>query len=224
MSRGEIDRALSGTTRSAQPSAVVAREVEFLRMADEEGERQAALELAAPDARIQTASGTTDARSALSDPDQGDALVEWDTREVWMSCDAAVAVSSGRYRERSGTVGIYLTVWQRRADEGYEWVSSGAAADDPQPPPPPRMPLEPGEIEVTALKQIYGRVADCERDAGAAPAMPGGTEGLAFSPDRTLGWRWSEDAEGRRTFDLLFLTEGEWTRPIAIAWPARTIR
>ena len=224
MSRSEIDRALAGTTRSAQPSSVVAREVEFLRMADETGERDAALELAAPGARIQTGSGPADARSVLSDAGGGTALVEWETREVWMSCDAAVAVSSGRYREKGGTVGTYLTVWQRRADESYEWVSSGAAADDPQPPPPPSAPLEPGEIEVTAMKQVYGRVADCEREVGPAPAMPGDSGDLAFSPDRTLGWRWFEDAEGRRTFDLLFLTEGEWTRPIDVVWPARTIR
>lgn len=93
-----IDRVLARAPGAAQPSTIVAVELAFSRAARERGQWTAFREFAAPDAKIHGAAGPFEAGPwllAQTDPKEA---VQWAPRVVVMSCDGALAVSKGRFR------------------------------------------------------------------------------------------------------------------------------
>lgn len=212
-----IERSIKGAPGEAQPSRIVATESAFARMAREEGQWTAFRAFAAPGAMIHGRNGAIPAEpwlAAQSDPAEA---VQWGPREVWMSCDAKLAVSTGRFRDPEGIVGNFITVWQRQPDGGYRWVYDSGTPDDPQ--PPPRAAPEEGDIVVTAMDSVRGHVADCGSKKEDRPSLPlESTSGV--SPDGTLAYRWEHVGGGDRIFTAYWLRGGVWEKAMDELWPA----
>ncbi len=219
-----ITRVLTGAPGEAQPSRIVATEIAFARAAREDGQWTAFKEFAAPGGLIHGRNGPVDAlafASALDDPDEA---VQWGTRAVWMSCDGAMAVSQGRFRDPQGIVGTYVTIWERGADGQYRYTYDVGTRDDPQ--PPPREAPREGEIVVTALDSVRADIADCARRGETIPGPPpltigeGYNEVAKLSRDGTLRWRWIHYDDGRRRVAADYLSMGSWKTALDEFMPA----
>ena len=212
-----IARALATAPGAAQPSTLVATELAYAREARELGQFTSARKFAAPGARLHGRNGPVDFASLtnLSDPAQS---VAWSPRVVAMSCDGALAVSLGRFEDQDGFVGNYVTVWKRNSDNEYRWIYDVAGRDDPQ--PPPRREFADGDIVVTAIDAIEGRVAECARRDSPIPPPPAlslasEAPGEAFlSRDGTLRWRWEHQADGTKFVSVDYYFQGKWQNAI----------
>jgi len=213
-----IDRALAGAPGSAQPSTIVAADIAFSRAARERGQWTAFRQFAAPGAQLHAAGAPPFPiepwLARQTDPAEA---VQWEPRAVAISCDGAMAVSQGRFRDPDGTVGNDLKVWQRQPDGAYRYVFGASGPDVPQ--PPPRKPVEEGNIVVSAIDAVLGLVASCPRGAPAPPppAIPVGEDGKAdarLSRDGTLRWRWEHRADGTRFAAADYFHQGRWLTAI----------
>lgn len=213
-----IDRALAGAPGQAQPSKIVAREIAFARMAREQGQWTAFSAFAAPGALLHGRDGPVDAKQWLTGRANPAQAVQWDPRSVWMSCDGAMAVSQGRFREPGGTVGNYVTVWALQRGGEFAWTYDIGWPDDPQ--PPPRKEFEDGDIVVTSLDAVKADIADCPRRGEAVPPAPafsiagdfaeGRADGGQVSGDGTLRWRWEQHGSGARRVVVDYFLRGGW--------------
>jgi len=213
MPRDRIDRALANAPGEAQPSKVVARELAFARAARQDGQWTAFRAFAAPGAVIHGQAGPFAADAWLAGQSDPDEAVQWGPRDVWMSCDGAMAVSQGRFIYPNGIVGTFVTVWQRQADEEYLWIYDAGFADNPQPAARAQLPPEQeNEIVVSAFDPIRGKVADCVKRGEAVPVPPAPalTGGSSLSSDGTLRWSWQQDSDGTRSFMAEYLNQGRW--------------
>lgn len=213
-----IERALAGAPGEAQPSTIVATELAYARAAQEDGQWTASRRFAAQGALLHGRNGAVPAEAilaSLSDPSQP---IQWAPRTVVMSCDGALALSLGRYRDPEGMVGTYVTAWERQKDLSYKWVYDVAGPDVPQ--PPPRKQIEDGNIVVTAIDAVQGLVATCPRgdeQVPPPPALPTGSghPGAAqVSSDGTLRWRWEHGAAGTKMVIADYWYNGAWVTAI----------
>lgn len=223
--RQYIDRALKNAPGEAQPGEIVAAEVGFAKMAREEGQWTAFRYYAAPGAQLHLPNGVENAESWLAGRADPEAAVQWSPRSIWMSCDGAMAVSFGRFRDPAATIGHFVTVWQRQAGGEYRWIYDGGAPDDPQPPTLSNLPEpEEGEIVVPGIDSIAGIVADCpSRDDPVAVApfaqVPAGiASSHSQSRDGTLRWRWEHLGEGQFRF-VTEIWSGGWQTPLDVIFP-----
>ena len=210
-----IDRVLADAPYEAQPSKVVAAESAFARMAREDGQWTAFYEFSAEGAIIHGRNGPIDARTWLAAQANPEQAVQWGPRAVWLSCTGDLAVSRGRFVDPDGTVGTFVTVWQRQKNDEYKWTYDVGTPDDPQPAPAEKPSAD--EIVVTGMDVIQGHVADC-RDPAAPPppplpiaAYPEGTrQGGGASQDGTLRWSWVQLPDGSRAFTSAILRDNAW--------------
>jgi hypothetical protein len=213
-----IERALARAPGAAQPSTIVAAELAFSRAARENGQWTAFRQFAAPGAMLHGRNGPFLFErwvAAVVDPAEA---VQWSPRVIVMSCDGATAVSKGRFRNPDGTVGNFVTVWERQANGDYRFTFDVGGEDNPQPPPKARQ--EEGDIIVTAIDAVEGLIASCPRPGVPVlppPALPIGTdgeEGATLARDGTLRWRWQHRADGTRAIAADYFYEGRWTTPV----------
>ena len=130
-----INQVLSTAPGAAQPSTIVAAELAFSRAAKERGQWTAFRQFAAPGALLHGANGPFAIEPWLATQTDPPVAVQWQPRTVVMSCDGALAVSKGRYRDPQGKVGNFVTVWERQADGEYRYIFDVGGDDVPQPPP-----------------------------------------------------------------------------------------
>jgi hypothetical protein len=209
-----INRALAGAPGAAQPSAIVAAELAFVRAAREQGQWAAFRQFAAPGALLHGANGPLAIDVRLATQADSPIVMQWKPRAVVISCDGALAVSQSRYRDPEGKVGTRLTVWERQPSGEYRLIFHASGDDVPQ--PPPSKPLEDGNIIVTALDAVTGMIASCPRGGSEIPPPPAlalGADGKAdarLSRDGTLRWRWEHRADGTRYAKAEYFYEGRW--------------
>ncbi|MEE4315844.1 nuclear transport factor 2 family protein [Erythrobacter dokdonensis] len=208
-----INRVLTGAPGEAQPSRIVSTEIAFARAAREQGQWTAFRQFAAPGAILHTPTGPVPLDTYIAGEADPAEAVQWEPRAVAISCDGAVAVSQGRYRDPDGTVGNFVTVWERQGDGQYRYVYDVGGPDVPQ--PPPRKPVEDGDIVVTSIDAVLGLVASCPRgdEVPPPPAIPIGEDGKAdarLSRDGTLRWRWEQRDDGTRYAAADYFYEGRW--------------
>lgn len=214
-----IDRVLSTAPGAAQPSTVVAAELAFSRAAKERGQWTAFRLFAAPGALLHGKDGPFAIEPWLATQTDPPEAVQWAPRSVAMSCNGAVAVSQGRYRDPQGKVGNFVTVWERQPDGDYRYIFDAGGDDVPQPPPRVRIEEE-GSIVVTAIDAVQGMVASCPRGGAPVPpppAIPMGEDGKAdarLSKDGTLRWRWEHRADGTRFVAADYYYLGRWVTAI----------
>lgn len=216
-----IERALAnaGTTGLAQPGQIVATESGFARAAREQGQWSAFAERAASGAVLHLDGGLVPAADWLRGRANPAEATRWAVRDVWMSCDAAVAVSQGRYRDSAGLVGNYVTAWRRQDDNSYRWTYHASAPDRPQPPPRPEQARGEDEIVVLGLELIKGHVADCTgRPADPGPQTNPAPLVKATAPDGTLHWLAQQREDGVRRFIVLSNKAGVWDEVLDIGF------
>ncbi|TAD74210.1 MAG: hypothetical protein EAY70_11560 [Sphingomonadales bacterium] len=213
-----INRALATAPGAAQPSTIVAAELAFSRAAREQGQWTAFRQFAAPGALLHGGNGPFLIEPWLATQTDPPAAVQWQPRVVVMSCDGALAVSQGRYRDPESKVGNFVTVWERQPTGDYRYVFDVGGDDVPQ--PPPRKAVAEGDIVVTEIDAVQGLVASCPRgQAGIPPppAIPVGEAGKAdarLSRDGTLRWRWEHRADGTRYAAADYFYLGRWVTAI----------
>jgi len=220
------DRPLPGRPR-ADPGRVAATDIAFARAARDNGQWTAFREYAASGAQMHGADGPFDAGAwllARADPAQP---ARWAPNSVWSSCDGSLAVSFGRSQQADGTVGSYVTVWQRARgrDGAYRWVYDTGTPDNPQPPPPPVVAAPDGDtIVVTEINAIRAQTADCTDPAGLSQdalsarlssSLTGGGE----ARDGTLRWRWEHLAPGEWRVVVEWVRGGAWAEALVFDIP-----
>jgi hypothetical protein len=177
----------------AQPSAVIAAEIAFNRLAQEKGQWTAFRETAAKDATmfVPQPVAAQDWLKGRADPPVS---VKWQPHKVFMSCDGKTGVTTGAAQWPDGRHGYFTTVWQlfqrNSTDSGeWKWVADhGDFVAAPRPAP----------------EFIETRVASCKGRPPAALQAP--TEGakmkMGLSRDQSLSYTWVVQADGARTLEV----------------------
>lgn len=123
-----------GAGLAANPSAIVAAEIDLNRLARGKGQWAGMRETAAPGAQL-FAPQPVNAEQFLKDRAEPAAPMDREAQEVWMSCDGRYAVATGSWRQ-TGATGRFVTVWQRQDKGAWKWLldqteSGGAQSGDP---------------------------------------------------------------------------------------------
>lgn len=186
-------RAGAGT---ANPSALVAEEIAFARMAREKGQWKAFREFAADDA-VMFVPDRVVAKDWLARQKDPPASVQWQPYQVWMSCDGSAGVTKGAWQRPDGSVGWYTTVWQRQKKGVYRWV------------------LDQGDTlakPLDAPEMLSAKVASCkgrpELPPPGTPAADWVDGGSGYASDKTMHWHHSMKADRTRGL-VLYLWTGE---------------
>ncbi|RZJ98180.1 MAG: hypothetical protein EOO76_17220 [Novosphingobium sp.] len=194
----------------ANPSAAIAAEIAFARLAQEKGQWTAFKATSAEDAVMFTPRMVL-AQTWLKDRANPPAGLNWQPHEVWSSCDGSLMVTHGAW-QNGAKHGWFTTVWQRQEKGGYKWV------------------LDHGDETREAIEapdMLSARVAECpERRAGPRPgpgakprkpAKPPKAPPVPFDPahregrsnDGSLTWSVNVSPDGARSFVARMASDGE---------------
>jgi len=204
----------SGEARKRQvrdapnPSAVIAAEVAFNRMAQEKGQWTAFREFAAKDATMFVPAPINAQEWLKGRPDPAQSL-QWQPHRVWSSCDGEYAITWGAW-QNAGKQGWFSTVWRRDDKGALKWVLDQGGDTDAGLPSP---------------EMIEGKVASCVNLAAIEPALvpvpPPGTQVLlSESRDKTLRWVTRIESDASRFYALEFWNGKTFERPVATPVPA----
>lgn len=159
---------------AANPSAYVAAEIAFGRLAQEKGQWTAFRETAAPDA-VMFVPQRVKARDWLKAQANPAEAVKWQPHAVYVSCDGNAGATTGAWQKGGGN-GYFTTVWLRDPISGkINWV------------------LDHGDA-LTAPRAAPDFIESKQAKCGSRPAVPieAGDEGddmaVGLSPDQTLSW------------------------------------
>lgn len=159
---------------AANPSAYVAAEIAFARLAQEKGQWTAFRETSAPDA-VMFVPQRVKARDWLKAQANPAEAVKWQPHAVYVSCDGNAGATTGAWQKGSGN-GYFTTVWLRDPISGkINWV------------------LDHGDA-LTAPRAAPDFIESKQAKCGSRPAVPieAGDEGddmaVGLSPDQTLSW------------------------------------
>jgi len=180
---------------TANPSALVAAELAFARMAAEKGQWAAFRKFAADDA-VMFVPHTVRAHDWLKGRKDPPQALSWQPYQVWMSCDGTLGVTKGAWQRPDGAFGYFTTAWKRQKDDSYRWVMDQGDTL--------RMPLEKPDF-------LEAHVADCPRGRPAAATAAAAPVPAGTSDDRTLSWSVDVRADGSRTLTVKALRAGELT-------------
>lgn len=179
----ERDRPPGGMRRGyANPTAVIAAEIAFNRMAQEKGQWTAYRDYAAVDAWIFTPHRVLAQSWLKKRTDPSSSLIRR-PHHIVMSCDGQMAASLGQTVAPDNANGRYITVWHRDTKGRYKWVLTGPDAHDAA-----RTDAHEAAIQTTDPEFITTAVAEC--NAGPAdPDDPPFVHQLGkCSTDGTLCW------------------------------------
>ena len=177
----------------ANPSAVIAAEIAFNRLAQEKGQWTAFRETVAKDA-VMFVPKPTNAGEWLKGKADPAVSVKWQPHKAFMSCDGKTGVTTGASQWPDGRTGYFTTVWQwfekgSRGGGEWKWV------------------LDHGEIIAPPRanpEMIETKVASCKGKAPAALNAPavGAQMKMGFSRDQSLNYTWVVQPSGARTLDV----------------------
>lgn len=172
----------------ANPSALIAAEMAFARLAQEKGQWTAFRETVAPNAMMFVPL-RVNAVEWLKDRADPPKAVAWQAQRVWMSCDGSAGATHGAWQGPDGSTGYFTTVWLRQPDGKYKWVLDHGAPSAT----PPKAP-----------EMIDGRVASCEGKASAPMAAPAVGEDMrtGLARDQSLQWVSTVHSDQSRTIEI----------------------
>lgn len=180
---------------AANPSAVIAAEIGFNRLAQDQGQWTAFRETAAKGAEMFVPDRVA-ADSWLKSRTNPPVAVKWQPSDVWSSCDGTYAVTRGVW-QRPGSTGSFATVWQRQKDGRYKWLLDMSLAD---------------ETTAASPDTVNATVADCprgpERKPPVAPEISAASSPPSKSDDATLTWQAQVTDGGARQFTLWISKDG----------------
>ncbi len=177
----------------ANPSAVIAAEIAFNRLAQERGQWTAFRQTSAKDA-IMFLPQPTLAQAWLQGKADPAVSVKWQPHKAFMSCDGKTGVTTGAAQWPGGQHGYFTTVWQ--------WFEKGGRGDGEW-----KWLVDHGDIISAALpapEMIETRVASCKGKAPAALRAPavGAQMKMGFSRDQSLSYSWVVQPSGARTMTV----------------------
>lgn len=184
---------------SANPSAVVAAEIAFNRLAQEKGQWSAFRETAAKDA-VMFVPDMVNAQVWLKGRKDPPASVKWKPEKVLMSCDGSVGVSTGSWQQPDGSIGFFTTIWRRDNKGRWRWVlDHGDTLKAPRP----------------AADFITTRLATCPKDRRSGPASivgiaPVQIPGSGASEDASLKWQTEVRADKSRRVTISLMVNGAY--------------
>ncbi len=159
---------------SANPSAFIAAEIAFARLAQEKGQWTAFRETSHPDA-VMFVPQRVKARDWLKTQTDPAEAVKWQPHAVYVSCDGNSGATTGAWQKGSAN-GFFSTVWLRDPKDGkINWI------------------LDHGDA-LTAPRDAPEFIESKQAVCGSRPAVPieAGAEGdamaVGLSPDQTLSW------------------------------------
>lgn len=206
-------------TPVGNPSALVAAELAFARLAQEKGQ-WTAFDATADDEAEMFVPQRTLARPWLKKRANPPQAVQWQAQKAWVSCDGSAGVTYGAYQAPGGGNGWFSTVWKRDRKGQYKWVlDQGADLASPLP----------------AADWLEGKVADCptrpRRPEGEGPTPPRPQKGpppmrpLAGpippvsapqadnkdgqANDGSLAWRSTVQGDGSRVWTVWMWKDGQ---------------
>jgi hypothetical protein len=159
---------------AANPSAFIAAEIGFSRLAQEKGQWTAFRETSAPEA-VMFVPQRVNARTWLKSQKDPAEAVKWQPHAVYTSCDGNVGVTTGAWQKGPAN-GYFTTVWLRDPKKGkLAWT------------------LDHGDTLATP-REAPDFIGSKQAVCGSRPAVPiaAGGEGddmaVGLSPDQTLSW------------------------------------
>lgn len=191
----------------ADPSAVIAAELAFARLAQEKGQWTAFAATAASDA-VMFEPQMVLAQQWLKGRANPPVAVKWQPHQVWSSCDGSLMVSRGAWQGPRRT-GYFTTLWQRQRNGRYKWIYDGGDSL--------AQPL-------AAPDMISAQIADCPpRARQPARAVGNGSENTGrssrpapFDPlhrsgqsvDGSLRWTVTASPGGARSLNVTWKKDG----------------
>lgn len=169
---------------AANPSAIVAAELAFNRLAQEKGLVPAFRETAHKDA-VLFVPQRVKAHEWLRSGNLGSGI-SWAPHAVFTSCDGSAGATTGGWIGPGGSHGYFTTVWLRNRDGSFKWILDHG------------VPLSGAKRE--APEFINAKQARC----GTRPpvSIETGGEGddlsIGLSADQTLSWRSLVRTDGSR--------------------------
>jgi hypothetical protein len=182
------ERAERNRPLAANPSAIIAAELAFNRLAQDKGMVQSFRETAHRDA-VLFVPQRVKAHEWLRTGDLGSGI-SWAPHAVFTSCDGSAGATTGAWKGQGGSHGYFTTIWLRERDGGFKWILDHG------------VPLSGAKRE--APEFIDARQARC----GSRPpvTIETGGEGddlaIGLSADQTLSWRSLVRADGSRTITI----------------------
>ena len=177
----------------ANPSAVIAAEIAFNRLAQEKGLWTAFRETAAKDAIMFSPQPIT-AQEFLKDKTDPAVSVKWQPHKAFMSCDGKTGVTTGAAQYPDGRQAYFTTVWQlfqRSPQDAGTWKFVVDHADVIAKARP-------------APEMIETRVANCKGAPSAIIQAPpeGAKMKMGLSRDQSLNYTWVVHPDGARTLEV----------------------
>lgn len=172
----------------ANPSAVIAAELAFARLAQDKGQ-WAAFRATAADGAEMFVPHRVKAADWLKGRAEPAVAVKWQPHFVWSSCDGTYAVTRGGWDSPNAS-GSFATIWQRQKNGDLKWIADMSLTSDGAAPAP---------------EMITARVAEC-KVRPAAPPMAGVADTdwqTGTSRDGTLHWGTGVTALGERIVKVL---------------------
>jgi hypothetical protein len=156
------------------PSAFIAAEIGFARLAQHKGQWTAFRETSAPDA-VMFVPQRVKARDWLKTQKDPAEAVKWQPHAVYVSCDGNAGATTGAWQKGPAN-GYFSTVWLRDPKSGkINWILDHAD-------------------ELTAAREAPEFIASKQAVCGSRPAVPieasaeGDDMAVGLSPDQTLSW------------------------------------
>lgn len=167
----------------ANPSAYIAAEIAFARLAQDKGQWTAFRETSAADA-VMFVPERVNAREWLRSKKDPATSVRWQAHAVYVSCDGNAGATTGAW-QNGPAQGYFTTVWRRDPMRGdLRWVlDHGDTLETPREAP----------------DFIESKQAVCgSRPTAAQPAETGGDTAVGLSSDQTLAWTSTVRPDGSR--------------------------
>jgi len=187
---------------ATNPSALVAAEIAFNRLAHEEGQWTAFREFADEEA-VMFVPQPVKAQEWLKGRDDPAQSVAWQPHQVWISCDGTLGAVKGAWQRPDGSTGYFTTVWKRQKKGEYLWVmDQGDALAEP----------------LEAPDMLSAKVADCRSRPAVRPTpewIDGDVRGGA-STDGTLAWNVWVRPDGTRHVSIDWWDGSHWKSAIQI--------
>ncbi len=221
----------------ANPSALIAADIAFARLAREKGQWTAFRETADDAAELFEGKRVA-AKAALKDRKDPATPLQWAPQSAWISCDGTAGVTFGGWLSGPAT-GEYVTVWQRqfKGKVDWKWVlgdhqalatplraadwAEGKVADCPARIRPDAEIAQPGskrerkeDSKLPPLRPLAGAIPPADTPVGADVKD-------GQSRDGSMAWRSVVLPDGSRRFSAWIWKDGAMIEAITRNFAAK---
>ena len=175
----------------ANPSAVIAAELAFARLAQDKGQWAAFRETAADGAEMFVPQRVR-AADWLKGRAEPAVAVKWQPHAVWSSCDGSFAVTRGGWQSPNAS-GTFATIWQRQRNGDLKWIADMSLTSDGATPAPEMIAARTAECKVppAAAPQLLMTDTDWRTDASADGTLVWGTGATTLGGRMIRVWLWN---------------------------------